>query len=113
MHILYKMIRKERLRKGWSQQHLAELVGYTGKSMISQIERGVIDLPAKMVTRFAEAFGVTESYLMGWEEETQEEVPQYNPIIQDFIEILPKLTDEQANSLLNMARLFVSQNVEK
>lgn len=66
MQDLYKNIRKRRKDLNMSQQELAELVGYSGKSMISQIERGVIDLPSTMITKIAKALHCTESYLMGW-----------------------------------------------
>ena len=66
MEDLYKNIRKRRKELNMSQQELAELVGYSGKSMISQVEHGLIDLPSTMITKIAEALQCTESYLMGW-----------------------------------------------
>lgn len=66
---LYKNIKKRRIELGISQQELAETVGYSGKSMISQVEKGLIDLPTTMIKKFAEALKTTPSYLMGWEDE--------------------------------------------
>ena len=47
--LLYENIKKRRPELNMSQQELAELVGYKGKSMISQVENGQIDLPITMV----------------------------------------------------------------
>lgn len=109
---LYKNIKTKRIENGWSQTELAQRVGYSDKSMIAKIENGKIDLTQTKIRTFAKVFGCSESDLMGWDD-VPEEVPQYNPLIQDFIDVLPKLTDEQINSLLNMARLFVVQNDAK
>ena len=66
--VLYENIKKRRQELSMSQQELAEAVGYSGKSMISQVEKGMIDLPSTMITKFANALNCTESYLMGWED---------------------------------------------
>lgn len=107
---LYVNIKNERIKKGWNQTELAKRIGYSDKSMIAKIEAGKVDLPQTKIRAFAKVFGVTESYLMGWNEEIDQEVPQYIPEIQEFIEILPKLTSEQIESLLHTARLFVLMN---
>ena len=41
---LYENIKENRVAKGWSQSELARRVGYSDKSMISKIEKGVVDL---------------------------------------------------------------------
>lgn len=64
---LYKNIKKRRKELNISQQELAEAVGYKGKSMISQVEKGLVDLPESMIIKFADALHTTPYYLMGWE----------------------------------------------
>ena len=54
-----------------SQQELAEAVGYKGKSMISQVENGSVDLPESMILKFADALHTTPSYLMGWDDSSE------------------------------------------
>lgn len=65
MDRLYINIKKFRIDKGWSQTELAERVGYSDKSMISQIENGKVNLPASKIEKFAEVFGVSTSELTG------------------------------------------------
>ena len=69
MNVLYENIKKRRIQLNMSQQELAEAVGYSGKSMVSQVERGIIDLPRSLIMKFADALNCSESYLMGWEDE--------------------------------------------
>lgn len=65
---LYENIKKRRIELNMSQQELAEAVGYSGKSMISQVENGLIDLPITMVKKFAEVLQIEPGDLMGWDD---------------------------------------------
>lgn len=71
---LYENIRKRRNLLNMSQQELADAVGYKNKSMISHVEKGIIDLPVTMIKKFAEALKTTPSYLLGWEDENGNEI---------------------------------------
>jgi transcriptional regulator with XRE-family HTH domain len=63
-------IRELREKRGYSQQKLAELAGYTDKSVISKIEAGKIDLTYTQILKFSKLLGVTPSGLFG--EDTDE-----------------------------------------
>ena len=65
---LYSNIKAIRKQKGISQTKLAELVGYTHKSMISKIESGKIDLSRDKIIEFANALDVPVSELLGFDE---------------------------------------------
>lgn len=107
MLVLYKNIKEKRLELNMSQQELSDLVGYSGKSMISKIERGEVDLSQTMIQKFADALKTTPSELMGWEEETQE-VPEFEPDHLELIDLYSKLTKEQKQTVMNLLRSFVS-----
>lgn len=68
---LYENIKRFRKMKGWSQTDLALKVGYSDKSMISKIEKGLVDLSQTQIMRFADTFGITPSDLMGWSEDAE------------------------------------------
>ena len=68
-----KKIRDRRIELGWSQQTLAEKMGYTNKSTITRIELGYNDVSQKNIAKFAEVLGVSIAYLMDWDEDTTEE----------------------------------------
>ena len=81
---LYKNIRYWRQERGMSQEELARIVGYSGKSMIARIERGDVDLPQSKIMAFARALDVPPGDLMGWDD--PDEIPIYtaaagNPVI--------------------------------
>ena len=79
---LYENIKKLRLDRGWTQDELASRAGYTDRSSIAKIERGVVDLPQSKIKQFADIFGVTPGYLMGWvDEETSKKNDQLARLI--------------------------------
>lgn len=67
---LHENIRALRKARGWSQQQLAERVGYGDRSSIAKIEAGKVDLTRSKIAEFARVFDVTPAYLMGYSEET-------------------------------------------
>ncbi len=66
---IYERIRMLRELKGMSQAKLAEKCGYEGKSMISRIESGQIDLQLSKFVLIAKALDVDPIYLMGFDDE--------------------------------------------
>lgn len=68
---LYINIKQRRKELGMSQEELAELVGYKGRSMVSRVEHGDVDLPTTQIKKFAEALNTTPSALMGWNVEKE------------------------------------------
>lgn len=62
-------IKAARLKKGYSQATLAELLGYKSRSSINKIEVEGRDIPRSSIVKFAQVLDVTPSYLMGWDEE--------------------------------------------
>ncbi len=66
---LYENIKRLRLEKSMTQDELARLAGYTDRSSIAKIERGLVDLSQSKIKQFADIFGVTPSNLMGWVDE--------------------------------------------
>ena len=73
---LYKNIKKYRVQMGMSQDELAKKAGYTDRSSIAKIEKGLVDLPQSKIILFAKIFDVEPGVLMGDGEE-QEETPAY------------------------------------
>ena len=62
-------IRRNELK--WSQRDLSEKMGYSHHSTITRIEAGKVDVPQSRIIQFAEVLGVTVAYLMGWEEQIE------------------------------------------
>lgn len=66
---LYYNIKKLREEKGLSQEALAKLTGYTDRSSITKIEKGLVDLQQSKIELFAKALGTTSRELVGWDDE--------------------------------------------
>ena len=62
-------VKEARLQKGWTQQELAEKLGYKSRSSINKIEVGDRDVPRKQIIEIAKALEVKPAYLMGWGDE--------------------------------------------
>lgn len=64
---LYEKIKALREERGLSQEALAQKTGYTDRSSIAKIEKGLVSLSAAKIDLIAKALGVTPGYLTGWE----------------------------------------------
>lgn len=62
-------IRSRRKELNITQDALAQMTGYTSRSSINKIEKGLVDIPQSKITEIADALLVTPAYLMGWEED--------------------------------------------
>lgn len=61
-------IKKLREKLGYTQEQLAELMGYKSKSTINKIEAGINDITQSKVIEFAKILKTTPAYLMGWDD---------------------------------------------
>ena len=66
-------IRTRRKELNITQDALAQMTGYTSRSSINKIEKGLVDIPQSKITEIADALLVPPAYLMGWEEESNEQ----------------------------------------
>ena len=57
-------IKRMRLLRGWSQEELAQKMGYKDKSAINKIEKNKNDVNQSKINRFAEVFNCDPTYLM-------------------------------------------------
>ena len=67
MATMYDRIRRLRLDQEMSQDELARLVGYKGRSMIARIEAGQVDISQSKIKAFAKALNTSSEYLMNGE----------------------------------------------
>lgn len=62
-------IKEKRIELGFTQEELANKLGYKSKSTINKIEMDINDIPQSKVVAFANALNTTIAYLMGWEDD--------------------------------------------
>lgn len=61
-------IKNRRKELGFSQEELAEKLGYKSKTSVSKIEQDITDLPLSKVSKFAEVLKTTPGYILGTDE---------------------------------------------
>ena len=84
MFELYKNIKHRRKQLGLSQDELAKSTGYTSKSTIAKIEKGLVDLSHTKILLFAKALNTTPSELMGWDNNDYYLNPETKRIAQEI-----------------------------
>lgn len=101
-------IRMLRKQCGLSQDDLARLAGYTSRSSINKIEKGLVDLPQSKISLIASALGVSPTYILYGDKNPQENTTPtegeldegekiwldlYHRISEDSRDMLVKLVD--------------------
>lgn len=89
---IYERIKYLRIKNGMSQDDLAKKVGYVGRSAISKVESGERDISQSMIDKYADALGVTPTYLLFGDSEEE----RVSPVKQELLTLLQTLTEEEA-----------------
>lgn len=105
---LYENIRDLRKQNKWSQEELAQRMGYKDRSSIAKIESGSVDIPRSKILEFAKVFGVAPGDLMGWEDNKPE--VDYMVGTGEIIEAYNKCSEDDRKRLLAYARLLAGFN---
>ena len=121
MQPLYENIKRLRLQKGWSQQRLADMVGYSDRSSIAKIESGLVDLSRSKIEEFADALGVSPVKLMGIEGTDKKVLPvaedKHSDLINGDSELTAYLdslrTRPEMRMLFSVANDCTKEDVEK
>lgn len=104
-------IKQIRELKNIGQTELAEKISVSKQTLYKYENNIVTNIPSDKIEALAKELSTTPGYLMGWNvSETKPAVPVYDPDIQEWTILLPKLTADQKASLLQTARLFVQMN---
>lgn len=107
MLTLYENVKKYRIMNGWSQEELAKKAGYTDRSSIAKIEKGLVDLPQKKIMQLAEIFNITPGELMGEDGVASES--EFTPIVRSAARYMMEMSDEDQNFVMN----FIKRMSEK
>lgn len=105
-------LRREEL--GLSQEELAKRIGYKSKTSINKIELDFRNLTQSKIKAIADALDTTPSYIMGWDEET-EEAKKAAPSEEDslnaeIIKLFMGLTADQKKEALNYLRYLSTKS---
>ena len=108
---LYINIKKRREELDLTQTQLAEACGYADKTMISKIEKGLVDLPQSKIAVIAKALNTTPRSLMGWDDDpVAAEIAEEMQFNSQLEELTRKMSPERRESLLQYARFLLSNS---
>ena len=93
-------IKSLRTQCGMSQNELAQKIGYTSRTTISKIESGNIKITTEDVVKFAKSLHTTVPYLMGWNENENNEQSQSYYLSPETSKIAQQIYDNKELSLL-------------
>lgn len=99
MQEIAERIRELRMRKGWTQQELADKCGYKSRSAINKIERNTYEIGLETLKRIATALGVSPNYLVFGD----------RPIKDEINLLFDRLTPEQQESVLAFLRSMIAE----
>lgn len=103
----HENIKHLRQLRGYSQEELARMVGYTDRSTIAKIEAGGVDLSQSKIAAFAMALGVTPAQLMGITDE-----PKPSPIPANVVPLQPMKKIPLVGQIACGVPILAEQNVE-
>lgn len=108
-------IKHLRIKSGLTQDDIAKSTGTT-KQAIYKYENGIVtNIPTDKIEKMAVLFGVTPSYLMGWDDEQKENPPLPDGLTEDerfWVEIYRNVSPEIQDLLLKMVSSFDQQSEE-
>ncbi len=82
-------VKAARQKKGYTQEELAQKLGYKSRSSVNKIEKER-DIPRSMIVKIAEILDVTPAYLMGWDERKPvKEKSNVRKMPTEFIRLVP------------------------
>lgn len=103
-------IKELRIFKQLTQEELAYKVGYTSRSSINKLEKGLVNIPHSKIISLAEALDTNPSYLMGWTNNPSKDyvepqrfnIPeQYRDVLVHFSGGADDLTQEDIDSVID------------
>lgn len=99
-------IKECREKLGLSQEEVALKMGYSSRSTINKIEKGLSDVSQSKVIQFAKALETTPEYLMGLNEKSESEDDIENPDIRMIARAGKKMSKEQSEILRKYAEFM-------
>lgn len=106
-----KIVRKYRKELDMTQGELAKKLGYADHTAISQIERGLKDIPRPKVTKFAEVLEIDPAILLdALNSKVTKTKDCQNSILseeeQNIIDIYRKLSNDNKKQFINILKQF-------
>jgi transcriptional regulator with XRE-family HTH domain len=116
-----EIIKELRTERQWSQEYLAELMGYSHKSSINKIEMGKADLPQSKLVAFSKVFNVSPCELIGYEQSkpaTDEQKDCWDKklnsklVLQNEVHLIEAVQKKYGKAAVQILQLFEQLNTQ-
>lgn len=117
-----EIIKKLRLEKGYTLDELAKKLNTTRQTIFKYENNMITNIPSDKIEKMALLFNVTPSYLMGWEENVESPLGDYNENIkylkehdqQELIELYEDiLANDRLSILFDKAKQLSPEDLEQ
>lgn len=108
MTITGDRIKEMRIKKGFSQEALGNLVGYKSRTTLNKIESGQSKISQDKVVQFAHVLGTTPQYLLGWTDDPRREIEFEDDTLSSWITSL-ELTEEEETEIRSYIEFIISK----
>lgn len=102
-------IKRLRMIKGWSQQELADRMGYKHRSTIGKIETGTNDVTQATVVRFADVFGVSVKDILG-DDFLESDYIVTDSTVSYIVEATKRMSERDKMALMKYAQFLVGDD---
>lgn len=99
-------IKERRQLLRMTQEELALRSGYTSRSSINKIERGMVDLPRSKIIAIAEALSTTPSYILFGQDQEENSPTELTAGERVWIELYRKLSPEVRETFVTLVEKF-------
>lgn len=103
-------IKNLRIKKGFTQEELAKKMGYTSRSTINKIEKGLVDLPQSKLVELAKILNTTPLYLFGWVKNPDDNKNEINIISEKYGTITYYLSNNRTKEIIDYLDKFFEED---
>ena len=109
MSVQSDRIKSEMLRNSLTLLEIEQRTGIKKSSMQRYVSGETGKIPMSAIEKLANLFGVSGTYLMGWdEEEKSPSEPQLTGVDKELWDLLKVIPEEQKRLMLEMGRVFAN-----
>ena len=111
-------LKELRIERGWSQEQVANYLGYKSRSTINKIELGINDLTQSRILAFAKLFHVEPGQLLSDEPLNMDEIKSrwieadHEETISKQVTLLQAIQDQWGKDSVKMLELFTGLNFD-
>lgn len=110
LQVMGQKIRTLRTKKGFTQDELAKKMGYTSRSTINKIEKGLVDIPQTKLKELANILDTTPLYLLGWVDNPDDNKNKITVVSEEYGTIEYYFNKKETKEVLNFLDKYFEED---